>query len=284
MSAVIGAAAAERRPGPTVVGGGAATLERLAQAIDSRPDLAVVAPFWMAIYRVQIAAREALEATQLPLRWTLRRERLAAGSGQLDVDDLPLAAGPLESLVGQLGEVWRQHDPGRAAGGQCDCLSRVRRAFADPTLALGQRRELGFDDALAALALAPYLEWAAAATMPTLRDDLESWARSWCPVCAGLPDLAVLAGDPAGRSLVCSRCSTVWPYQRVGCPFCRGVERQAYHASDDEKYRLYLCGGCRRYLKTADARRLGGSLDPRVERLTTIGMDLAALEAGYGPQ
>ncbi len=97
------------------------------------------------------------------------------------------------------------------------------------------------------------------------------------------PDLAILAGDPAARSLVCSRCSTAWLYRRVGCPFCHDVERQAYYVDGDARYRLYLCQGCRRYLKTIDARRLGGNLDPKVERLVTIGMDLAALREGYGP-
>ena len=270
--------------GLTVVGGDATTLERLAQAVAGRPDLAELEPFWTAIYRLQIAARAELAAAQPGHRWTARPERLSEGRAQLEVDDLPLVAGSLEALVQALAAAWRRHDPDRTLADGQDWPARVRQAFADPTLMPGQRRELSFDDTVAALALVPYLEWAAAAIEPGLRGGLQAWDRACCPICGGYPDLAVLAGDPAARGLICSRCNTLWPYRRVGCPFCQDVESQSYYAGEDKAYRLYTCPVCRRYLKTVDVRRMGGCLDPRVERLVTIGMDLAALKAGFGPQ
>ncbi len=268
--------------GAVALAGPAMALEHLAWAIGDHPDLARVAPFWAAILLVQSEAGEELMASR-PLPWTVRRERLYDGRPQLTVDDLPLEAEPVRRLVERLEATWRRHDPGRPASREQNWLARVRLAFADPTLMFGQRRELGFEDGLAALALVPYLEWAAAGIAPALEGELEAWARGCCPVCGGHPDLAILAGDPPARSLVCSRCSTAWPYPRVRCPFCHDVERQAYHVDGDGRYRLYVCRACRRYLKTVDARRLGGSLDPRVERLVTIGIDLAALQEGYGP-
>ncbi len=258
------------------------TVERLARAIDERPDLAQVAPFWEAILLAQSNARQEL-ATSRPLAWPVRRDRLSDGRPQLDVEDLPLAEEALAQLIGRLQAIWRRHGPGCPASREQSWLPRVRLAFGDPTLMFGQRRELSFEEGLAALALVPYLEWAAAGVAPALGGELAVWARGYCPVCRGQPDLAILAGDPAARSLVCSRCSTAWLYRRVGCPFCHDVERQAYYVDGDARYRLYLCQGCQRYLKTIDARRLGGNLDPKVERLVTIGMDLAALREGYGP-
>jgi FdhE protein len=263
--------------------GGYSTLARLAQALAARPDLAGVAPFWLAIYEVQAAARAELGASTPPRPWTVRRERLLAGRPQLDLDDLPLDAGALRRLAERLDAVWREHDPGRGAMGEVDWPALVREAFADPTLAFGQRPDLSREEAVAALTLAPYLGWASQAIGPVLEGELAGWGRGGCPVCGGHPDLAVLAGDPASRSLVCSRCNTGWPYRRVGCPFCHDLERQAYHAGDDARYRLYVCAACQRYVKTVVAPGTGGGLDPRVERLLSIGMDLAAVKAGYGP-
>ena len=272
---------AAERPHLEVVGGDESTLERLAGAALTQPDLAGLVPFWTGICRVQLAGRAALGPPPL---WTVRRDRLQAGKPQLELADLPLAPEALGQLAGRLAQVWSEHDPTRAQDGEADWLALAHQAFSDPTLWHGQRRELAFAESVAALALAPYLEWAAAGIVPALEGEWTAWGRGTCPVCGGLPDLAVLVGDPAARSLVCGRCSTGWPHGRVGCPFCGDVERQAYHPSDDGRYRLYLCPACRRYLKTVDANRLGGVVDPRVERLVTIGMDLAALEAGYGPQ
>ncbi len=262
---------------------GAATLAQLAQDAGERPGLKDLLPFWGALYRVQIEAREGLSAAGA-LRWALRRERLEAGLPQLHLGDLPLQAEAVAGLAGRLEDAWLEHDPAEAPCGPQDWLALVGRSFADPTLMPGQRGQLDRPQMLSALALVPYLEWAAEGVVAAAEVGPEAWNRGQCPVCGGYPDLAILDGASGGRTLACSRCSTTWPFQRVGCPFCRDTERQAYHAGDDGAYRLYVCGHCRRYLKTVDAQRRGGPLDPRVERLITIGMDLAALEAGYGPQ
>ncbi len=265
-----------------ICGGDATTLERLASRVSERPDLADVAPFWLAIYEVQVAAREELASSRPKLAWEVRRARAANGQPQLDFEDLQVTADPLEGLVRRLEEAWRRFDPARPTV-RAEWPARLRSVFADPTLSFGQRPDLAFADALALLALVPHLEWAAAAVVPALQEHPPEWDWGQCPVCGGYPDLAVLSGEPPQRSLICSRCSSAWPFRRVGCPFCRDAEQQAYCEGEGSTYRLYLCGACRRYLKTVDARRLA-PVDPRVERLVTIGMDLAALEAGYGPR
>ncbi len=273
----------EARERVIVVGGDETTAERLAQAARTRPDLGALVPFWSDIYRAQLAARAELAAQRGTFAWALRRERLLAGQAQLEPDDLQFDTLPLVAWVRALVEAWRPHDPSRSLPAGDDWLARVRQAFQDPSLAPGQCQDLGWSETLAALALAPILEWAAAGVAPQLEGELEAWGRGHCPVCGGCPDLAVLAGDPPSRSLICSRCNALWPYVRVGCPFCHDVDHQVYHSDDDEAYRLYLCLQCRRYLKALDVRRRGGRVDPWAERLLTIGMDLAALEAGYGP-
>jgi FdhE protein len=73
----------------------------------------------------------------------------------------------------------------------------------------------------------------------------------------------------------------VWGYSRVGCPFCKSKEKQTYYASEEQLYRLYVCPDCHRYLKTIDLREVHREVYPEVERLVTVGMDLAAQQEGY---
>jgi len=101
-------------------------------------------------------------------------------------------------------------------------------------------------------------------------------------VCGGRPNLALLEAERGARHLVCSRCNSQWPYSRVGCPFCKSKEKQTYYASPDGAHRLYVCPDCNRYLKTVDLRELHREVIPEVERLLTVGMDLAAQQEGIG--
>ncbi len=95
--------------------------------------------------------------------------------------------------------------------------------------------------------------------------------------------MAALHTESGARILLCPRCNGEWRYKRVGCPFCEGGEPQIYYASEDERYRLYLCDSCRRYLKTVDLEKTGSDICLPVECLLTVSMDLAAQEKGYRP-
>jgi FdhE protein len=121
---------------------------------------------------------------------------------------------------------------------------------------------------------------------PFLRAEAERW-QSWlanvpwqmgtCPFCGGAPDFAALEkGDT--RRLICSRCDTEWQFSRVGCPFC-GDDADSYF--EDAGYWLYVCDKCQHYLKAIDARRMEQPPVLEVERVLTIGMDMAARDKGY---
>ena len=80
-------------------------------------------------------------------------------------------------------------------------------------------------------------------------------------------------------------CQTAqWPSARLGCPFCGTTDhtKLSYFPSDDGVYRLYVCQECRRYLKTIDMRQVHRVILLPLERVTSVAMDAAALEAGYG--
>jgi FdhE protein len=102
-------------------------------------------------------------------------------------------------------------------------------------------------------------------------------------VCGGAPDLAALEAETGARHLLCSRCNSKWLYPRVKCPFCGTTDhaKLAYYPSEDGVYRLYVCRGCRRYLKTVDLREVQREVLLPVERITTVAMDAAARNEGY---
>jgi len=134
-------------------------------------------------------------------------------------------------------------------------------------------------------ALRPWLRALAAAALPTI--ELEKWQQGKCPVCGGSPDFAALVKEPAegGRVLLCSRCDTEWPFPRASCPHCGDSDpkKQGYHpVGEGGRYRLYVCEACGGYVKTVDLRVVDNSLPLAVERVLTLGLDVAAIQAGYG--
>ena len=130
--------------------------------------------------------------------------------------------------------------------------------------------------------LHPFLQIHAVVLAPLVDDTL--WYRSYCPVCGGWPDLAALEKDVAGRWLLCSRCDTEWIFKRVTCPYCSNEDHRGLGYYPGEDYRLYVCEACKGYLKTVDWRERWQRRPLPVERVLTVGMDVAAAEMGYAAE
>jgi FdhE protein len=106
-----------------------------------------------------------------------------------------------------------------------------------------------------------------------------------CPFCSAKPVVGVLRpeGDGGKRSLICSLCSTEWPFGRILCPACgeENVEKLAvYTASQFPHVRVEACDTCRRYIKTVDLTKNGHAV-PLVDELATIPLNLWAEEHQY---
>ena len=106
-----------------------------------------------------------------------------------------------------------------------------------------------------------------------------------CPQCDWPPLLAVLRDEPEfkGRKLlVCSLCSTEWPFVRSRCPSC-GEERpeqlQHHVTAFWPHIRIEECSSCHTYLKSIDLR-LDGTVVPVVDELASVELDLWADEQG----
>lgn len=211
--------------------------------------------------------RDAAVATGLAL--------LAAGA---EVEALELAAGTVETarsrLAAGMSALPRSWTPRPEYPDELPAVvDRIRRVMGEASV----------EDDAPALGLAQasraFLRAAALRLAPLVDDG--GWLRPECPICGAAPDFAVLAAN-GERRLLCAGCDAEWTYARVACPFCGTTrhEHLAYHPAGDGAYRLYVCAACSRYLKAVDAR-LRPEACPPLERLLTVGLDAAAIAAGY---
>ncbi len=123
------------------------------------------------------------------------------------------------------------------------------------------------------------------ASRRTVQDQVEAetWLKGVCPVCGSLPFLSLLKEETGKRYLVCSFCGFEWRTERISCPFCENKEPgslQFFRAEEEALYRIDLCEKCHQYIKTIDAR-VKEVLDPSLEDLATLHLDLVASKKGY---
>jgi FdhE protein len=111
------------------------------------------------------------------------------------------------------------------------------------------------------------------------------WTQSFCFVCGGLPQVAVLRDLPDAlghRSLMCSICATEWRFQRLTCPHCGETEADklpVHTAESIAHVRVDACTTCSRYIKTVDLRKRGDAV-PLVDELAAVELDIWAQEQG----
>lgn len=113
--------------------------------------------------------------------------------------------------------------------------------------------------------------------------DQELWRRGACPVCGGLPDMALLDRGQGERWLVCSRCDGRWRFQRTECPYCSCVDqsRLSYFTDKKGEFRLYVCEECHSYLKAVDLRNYHGRTSLNGLREQTRELGWQANQKGY---
>jgi hypothetical protein len=257
--------------------------QALAEAAAKDPEMARYYELRLRILQLQDAVGGKIPGVlQAPGKEELER-RMGSGSPLLRFAMLPLETPPFGGLASAIAQVLEGFEvsladaplPAEPSGWLSLAQASFERGQARPA------HQPTLPEAAADLALQPYLSWAARQLLPLV--DLASWKRGACPACGGPPDFAVLDEETGARHLMCSRCSSLWPFPRLGCPFCGTSDhtRITYHASDDGVYRLYVCHHCLRYLKTIDQRQAGRDVSLRLERIATLPMDVAARQEGY---
>ena len=123
-----------------------------------------------------------------------------------------------------------------------------------------------------------------AESLPEGTDDQKKWLRAYCPGCGREPLISRLETEIGRRWLFCSFCHTEWLYKRVTCPFCENDNQDSlryFFIEDDKSHRVDVCDKCKRYIKTVDPRETYRGLNPYVEHLSTLALDIVAEKEGY---
>lgn len=109
--------------------------------------------------------------------------------------------------------------------------------------------------------------------------------RAWCPLCGAWPSLAEARGLERSRRLRCARCGGDWEFDWLRCPFCGNGDHTSLGSlvgeASLETRRVETCRACRGYLKTVTTLRPTPPEDLALLDLTTVELDVAALQRGY---
>jgi FdhE protein len=112
-----------------------------------------------------------------------------------------------------------------------------------------------------------------------------TWWEGYCPVCGAWPTLAEFRGLEHKRWLRCGRCGTGWEVSWLRCPFCDETnhENLGYLAPEEGEptRKAEVCDRCKGYVKAEATVRPLRPWEVLLEDLTTVALDVAALDRGY---
>jgi len=114
--------------------------------------------------------------------------------------------------------------------------------------------------------------------------EFNKWQEGFCPVCGSEPLIARLEEEAGKRWMFCSMCHTEWVHKRLVCPFCENNDHKSlryFYVENDEARRVDVCDKCKRYIKTIDYRKVDRVLNPFVENLSTLALDVVAETEGF---
>jgi FdhE protein len=266
---------------------GSQRLDELAQTDQA---LAPLARLQAAVLRA--AADPAWENAVPPLD----RRRLESGLPLLHGATLQLAPGQVRTVLVMLVEIASrsgQAEAERVGQGlqthQLDPLAVLDASLEQDTdalvaLAMQADVDLGLLTTLGQIATLPLLQACGRQAAPLLEG--VSWEAGFCPTCAAWPTLAELRGLERKRWLRCGRCGASWWCYQQRCSFCASIDHklQGYLAPerDRESRRAMTCDNCHNYLKALTTISQIPGDEIGLHDLTSIELDLAALEHGYG--
>jgi FdhE protein len=112
-----------------------------------------------------------------------------------------------------------------------------------------------------------------------------SWWEGYCPICGAWPVVAEYTGLDRQRQLRCGRCGTGWAIPHLRCAFCGETHHDnlGYLTPEagDQTRKIEVCNTCKGYLKGFTTVRALPPWAILVDDLTSVPLDVAALERGY---
>lgn len=266
------------------------TLEKLEGLRQEDPQLEYLLEPYAQMLKLQLERKSLLPHSQPHLSQEQIASRVASGEPLVSFDELAVEWGSFEELFQKIASLVSDSDSGESPAKlatQSSLLKQVTREWYEGSAFSAAVSQMGIAESLLSFvlgsALYPFVSLQSAALMPLLNQ--ETWRRGRCPICGGKPDLCYLEPEVGARWLLCSRCGAEWLFQRLECPFCGSTNQNslAYFTDDSELYRLYVCEGCRHYIKAIDLRKTKSPVWLPMERILSMDMDEQAQERGYTP-
>src|SRR5204862_5755615 len=130
-------------------------------------------------------------------------------------------------------------------------------------------------DQVLLLSMRPFLARCAEAILPRIA--FGEWPEPRCAPWGGERECASMK-PAAERLLICSRCTGQWRFDPITCPYCENSDRSRITSftSRDQRYRIYACDVCHRYLKAFDGRDGSRPALLAVDSIATLPLDAAA--------
>lgn len=263
----------------------------LRQLKTDQPDLASAADMQIELLFAQrrIQSRVPLPAGAFDRRKPDNQQRTPV----LQFKDIPIDWSDFRLMVRQTADILRRfetletpeydHIQALARDGQ---IEAVVSSWFESAMAPARRKtdpkthEKELLDQVLLLSMRPFLARCAEALLPRL--ELADWRQPSCPLCGGEPEFAYI-NPAAERLLICSRCTGQWRFDPITCPYCENSDRSRITSftSRDQRYRLYACDVCQRYLKAYDGRDGSRPVMLAVDSIATLPLDAAAIQRGY---
>ena len=112
-----------------------------------------------------------------------------------------------------------------------------------------------------------------------------TWWEGYCPLCGAWPVVAEYTGLERKRQLRCGRCGTGWAIPLLRCVFCDETEHDhlGYLTPEagEQTRKIEICHTCKGYVKAVTTVRPLAPWALLLDDLTTVPLDVAALERGY---
>jgi formate dehydrogenase maturation protein FdhE len=258
---------------------------------NAQPDLASAADMQIELLSAQrrVQSRVPLPSGVFDRRKPDRQQRKPI----LQFKDLPIDWSDFRLMIRQTADILKRFDTldapeydriqSLARDGQIEAVvSSWYEAVMAPARRKGDPRthEKELLDQVLLLAMRPFLARCAEALLPKI--ELGDWGQPCCPLCGGEPEFAYI-NPAAERLLICGRCTGQWRYDAITCPYCENSDRARITSftSRDQRYRIYACDECHRYLKAYDGRDGSRPALLGVDSIATLPLDAAAIQRGY---
>ena len=112
-----------------------------------------------------------------------------------------------------------------------------------------------------------------------------TWWEGYCPLCGAWPVVAEYTGLERKRRLRCGRCGTGWAIPHLRCVFCDETDHDKLGyltpEAGEQTRKIEVCHSCKGYMKAFTTVRALAPWAILLDDLTTVPLDVAALERGY---